>query len=95
MLMRGTPMLFQGQEFWASTPFLYFADHRPELAKLVREGRHKYMANFPSLATASGQKQLVDPEAVETFERCTATCSPCAAATEPSRRTTARPATAP
>ena len=70
ILMPGTPMLFQGQEFWASTPFLYFADHRPELAKLVREGRHKYMANFPSLATASGQKQLVDPEAVETFERC-------------------------
>ncbi len=70
LLMPGTPMLFQGQEFWASTPFLYFADHRPELAALVRQGRHTYMANFPSLATASGQKQLVDPEADETFARC-------------------------
>ena len=31
-------MLFQGQEFGASAPFLYFADHEPELAELVREG---------------------------------------------------------
>ena len=27
-----TPMLFMGQEFAASSPFLYFADHEPELA---------------------------------------------------------------
>ncbi len=70
LLMPGTPMLFQGQEFWASAPFLYFADHRPELARLVRRGRHDYMANFPSLATESGQKQLVDPEAESTFAAC-------------------------
>ncbi len=70
LLMPGTPMLFQGQEFWSSAPFLYFADHRPELAALVRRGRHDYMANFASLATASGQKQLADPEADSTFERC-------------------------
>jgi maltooligosyltrehalose trehalohydrolase len=70
LLMPGTPMLFQGQEFWASAPFLYFADHRPELAALVRRGRHDYMANFASLATPSGQKQLADPESESTFERC-------------------------
>lgn len=70
ILMPGTPMLFQGQEFWASAPFLYFADHRPELAKLVRKGRHEYLANFPSIATPSGQKQLSDPEADATFEAC-------------------------
>ncbi len=70
ILMPGTPMLFQGQEFWASAPFLYFADHRPELAKLVRKGRHDYLANFPSIATPSGQKQLADPEADATFEAC-------------------------
>jgi len=35
LLMPGTPMLFQGQEFAASTPFFYFADHKPELARLV------------------------------------------------------------
>src|SRR5439155_13894401 len=31
LLAPGTPMLFQGQEFAASSPFLYFADHNPEL----------------------------------------------------------------
>ncbi len=34
------PMIFQGEEFAASTPFLYFADHEdPEMAKAVKEGR--------------------------------------------------------
>src|SRR5690606_26079812 len=32
LLGLGTPMLFQGQEFSASAPFLYFADHEPEPA---------------------------------------------------------------
>ena len=35
LLTPGTPMLFQGQEFGASSPFLFFADHKPELAKLI------------------------------------------------------------
>ena len=70
LLIPGTPMLFQGQEFWASSPFRYFADHKPDLAKLVRAGRHQYLANFPSLATASGQSQLPDPESEETFSAC-------------------------
>ena len=63
-------MLFQGQEFWASAPFRYFADHRPELAKLVRAGRHAYLALFPSLSTRQGQAQLPDPEAEATFDIC-------------------------
>ena len=33
LLAPGTPMLFQGQEFAATTPFLYFCDHQAELAK--------------------------------------------------------------
>ena len=32
LLAPGTPMLLQGQEFAASTPFLFFAHHKPELA---------------------------------------------------------------
>ena len=35
LLAPGTPMLFMGQEFAADAPFLYFADHQPDLAKLV------------------------------------------------------------
>jgi len=49
MLMPGTPMLFQGQEFGATTPFLYFCDHKSEISKKVREGRSKFLAQFPSL----------------------------------------------
>ena len=33
------PMIFQGEEFAASTPFQYFADHEdPEMARAVKEG---------------------------------------------------------
>jgi maltooligosyltrehalose trehalohydrolase len=39
LLGPNTPMLFQGQEFAASAPFLYFADHTPELAAAVGKGR--------------------------------------------------------
>ena len=38
LLGGATPMLFQGQEFAATTPFLYFADHNAELARLVQCG---------------------------------------------------------
>ena len=37
LLAPPTPLLFQGQEFGASAPFLYFAQHSPDLAKLVRD----------------------------------------------------------
>ena len=50
ILMPGTPMLFQGQEFAASSPFLFFADHDAELAQLVRKGRAKFLQQFPSIA---------------------------------------------
>jgi maltooligosyltrehalose trehalohydrolase len=63
-------MLFQGQEFAASAPFLYFADHGPELAQLVREGRRESLAQFPSLATPDVQKRLADPGLSSTFEAC-------------------------
>jgi maltooligosyltrehalose trehalohydrolase len=33
-----TPLLFMGQEWAASTPFLYFTDHDAELGALIREG---------------------------------------------------------
>lgn len=69
LLMPGTPMLFQGQEFCASTPFLYFADHKPELAEMVRKGRAEFLAQFPTLASPEMQAQLADPAAPDTFER--------------------------
>ncbi len=70
LLGPGTPMLFQGQEFAASTPFLYFADHEPELAKLVAKGRTEFLSQFPSIATPGAADLLADPELEETFTRC-------------------------
>jgi maltooligosyltrehalose trehalohydrolase len=70
LLAPGTPMLFQGQEFAASNPFLFFADHNPELAKLVSKGRGEFLAQFPSIALPEIQDQLPDPADPATFERC-------------------------
>jgi maltooligosyltrehalose trehalohydrolase len=70
LLAPGTPMLLQGQEFAASTPFLFFAHHKPELAAAVRKGRAEFLAQFPSIATPAIQARLADPGARETFGRC-------------------------
>jgi maltooligosyltrehalose trehalohydrolase len=65
-----TPMLFQGQEFGSSSPFLYFADHPSELARAVREGRAQFLKQFPSIAQPDIQERLPDPADPATFERC-------------------------
>jgi len=70
LLAPGTPMLFQGQEWGSTRPFLYFADHDPELGQRVAEGRRALLAQFPSLAAPDAQACLDDPSAPETFARC-------------------------
>jgi maltooligosyltrehalose trehalohydrolase len=63
LLGPSVPMLFQGEEWAASSPFLYFTDHHePELARAVREGRkHEFAAyGWPEDA-------VPDPQAPETF----------------------------
>lgn len=69
LLMPQTPMLFQGQEWAASSTFHYFADHNAELNKLICAGRAKEIAQFPSAAIPEMQACLVDPGAEETFRR--------------------------
>jgi maltooligosyltrehalose trehalohydrolase len=70
LLAPATPMIFQGQEFSASSPFVYFADHRPELAALVRKGRAEFLAQFPSIGVPEVSACVPDPGAAATFERC-------------------------
>jgi maltooligosyltrehalose trehalohydrolase len=70
LLSPAIPMLFQGQEYSASNPFLYFADHDPELARKVKEGRGEFLVQFPSLAGDDMQRRLADPGDIETFRRC-------------------------
>ncbi|WP_083897468.1 malto-oligosyltrehalose trehalohydrolase [Azospirillum sp. B506] len=70
LLGPGTPMLFQGQEFAASAPFLYFADHKPDLADLVEKGRAEFLAQFPGIAGPAMQAVLPKPHAEDSFTRC-------------------------
>jgi maltooligosyltrehalose trehalohydrolase len=70
LLGPATPMLFQGQEFGATAPFLYFADHEPELATLVRRGRTDFLAQFPTVALPTIRDALANPADITTFERC-------------------------
>ena len=70
LLGPGTPMLFQGQEFASSAPFLYFADHEPGLAEAVALGRIKFLSQFPSIASPEATAVLADPNTEETFLRC-------------------------
>ena len=70
LLAPNTPMIFQGQEFASSRPFFYFADHKPELAKLIQEGRAKFLAQFPSLAHLEQQESVLDPGNPATFQKC-------------------------
>jgi maltooligosyltrehalose trehalohydrolase len=59
------PMLFQGEEWGASSPFLYFTDHQdPDLAEAVRRGRRQELAAF-----GWAPEDVPDPQAASTFER--------------------------
>ncbi|GJG88182.1 malto-oligosyltrehalose trehalohydrolase [Gemmatimonadetes bacterium T265] len=64
------PMLFQGQEWGASAPFQYFADHNAELAPKVQRGRFAELAQFRSLARPEMQAILPVPHDPATFRSC-------------------------
>lgn len=70
LLGPGTPMLFQGQEFASSSRFLFFADHKPELAKLVRKGRAEFLSQWRSYRLPEVTKCFADPSAEKTFTEC-------------------------
>ncbi len=65
-----TPLLFQGQEFASSAPFLFFADHNDGLRELVREGRLQFLSQFRELAQPEMRAIMADPGDPATFERC-------------------------
>ena len=69
LLAPSTPMFFQGQEFAASTPFLYFADLCAEVANMVRKGRVEFLSQFTNVASQEIIDSLDSPAAMNTFER--------------------------
>jgi len=52
LLLPQTPLLFMGQEFFASSPFEFFADHGGDLGEAVRRGRAQFLCQFPSARQA-------------------------------------------
>lgn len=62
LLGPGTPMLFQGEEWAASTPFTFFTDHDDEIGPLVSAGRTE------EFAAMGWEGTVPDPQARSTFE---------------------------
>ncbi|HKR26387.1 MAG TPA: malto-oligosyltrehalose trehalohydrolase [Acidobacteriaceae bacterium] len=58
------PMIFQGEEWAASAPFLFFTNHDPELGKQVSAGRAREFARF-----GWKPEDIPDPQAKETYTR--------------------------
>jgi maltooligosyltrehalose trehalohydrolase len=64
-----TPMLFQGQEFNASSHFFYFNDLHKDIREEVARGRREFLTQFPSIASEETAGQLAAPSDPRTFER--------------------------
>jgi maltooligosyltrehalose trehalohydrolase len=102
LLSPATPLLFQGQEFAADSPFLFFAGHQGELAEQVRAGRAEFLRQFPNLAGATAPRysailktsKPLRPASYATnnawrtrmCSQCTARCSNCGVAMQCSVR---------
>lgn len=67
LLSPHVPMFFMGDEFAASTPFLYFCDFGPELATAVAEGRRAEFGGFAAFADEAARARIPDPNAESTF----------------------------
>jgi maltooligosyltrehalose trehalohydrolase len=65
-----TPLLFMGQEFAASTPFLFFSDHNEELGPLVTDGRRKEFSGFRVFQRDDLRSLIPDPQDPASFQAC-------------------------
>ena len=62
-----TPLVFMGQEWAASSRFLYFTDHHADLGRLVTEGRRAEFSRFAAFADPATHARIPDPQAYATF----------------------------
>ncbi|MFZ0478766.1 MAG: malto-oligosyltrehalose trehalohydrolase [Terriglobales bacterium] len=61
------PLLFMGEEFAASSPFLFFCDFQGDLASAVTKGRRNEFAAFAKFNSPATREQIPDPNAEATF----------------------------
>jgi maltooligosyltrehalose trehalohydrolase len=62
-----TPLLFMGQEWAVTTPFLYFTDHPEALGQLVTDGRRNEFRHFSAFSAEEARARIPDPQDEETF----------------------------
>jgi malto-oligosyltrehalose trehalohydrolase len=67
LLAPSPPLLFMGEEFGASTPFLFFCDFGPDLASKVTYGRRSEFAKFAAFNSPEAQARIPDPNSETTF----------------------------
>jgi maltooligosyltrehalose trehalohydrolase len=67
LLAPSPPLLFMGEEFAASTPFLFFCDFGPDLAAAVTSGRRREFARFTRFRDSQTQARIPDPNSDDTF----------------------------
>ena len=64
------PLLFMGEEFATTQPFLFFCDFGPELARAVTEGRRREFSRFARFSDPAARERIPDPNAEATFTTC-------------------------
>ena len=69
LLAPSPPLLFMGEEFACSQPFLFFCDFKPELGRAVTEGRRREFARFPQFADESQRAHIPDPNSPATLAK--------------------------
>ncbi|MFW5969471.1 MAG: malto-oligosyltrehalose trehalohydrolase [Halofilum sp. (in: g-proteobacteria)] len=63
------PLLFMGQEWATTRPFLFFCDFEPDIARKVAAGRRQEFAGFRAFSGRSAPARIPDPGAAATFAR--------------------------
>jgi maltooligosyltrehalose trehalohydrolase len=61
LLAPSPPLVFMGEEFAASAPFLFFCDFGPDLAATVTQGRRREFARFARFRDTAAQTAIPDP----------------------------------
>ena len=69
LLAPAPPLLFMGEEFGATSPFLFFCDFRGDLALSVTTGRRNEFARFSQFSSPEARCHIPDPNAEESFRR--------------------------
>jgi maltooligosyltrehalose trehalohydrolase len=67
LLAPQVPMLFMGEEFAASTPFMFFCDFSAELASSVADGRRREFKRFAAFADDAAVARIPDPNVESSF----------------------------